>query len=160
MNGVSQFVFKPQGLVTRAQLVTIIYRVAESPKVEFKGIFEDVKDGKFYSKAVEWAAAEGVVTGKTATKFAPEEAITREQIAAILYRYKGSPEIEADLSQFPDADDASNYAKKALTWAVKEGLINGIKSGDVTTLAPKDNATRAQIASIIMRFLDGSYDCK
>lgn len=154
MNGVSTGVFRPQGTVTRAQLVTILYRVAGSPEATFKGTFNDVKSGRFYSSAVEWAAEKGIVTGKTATTFDPDGAITREQIAAILYRYTGSPEVSGSLDTFPDSAKVSSYAVNALLWATKEGLITGVKSGDTTTLSPRANATRAQIAAIIMRYLE------
>lgn len=152
MNGVAEGRFNPSGSVTRAQLVTILYRVAGEPAVEFKGTFGDVPAGKWYSDAVEWAAANDIVTGISAGRFAPMNVITREQIATILYRYIGSPDVEVNLGAFPDGDTTSNYAKKAMTWAISVGLINGIKSGSVTNLAPHSTATRAQIASIIMRF--------
>ena len=160
MNGTSANVFTPAGTVTRAQLVTILYRVAGEPETEFKATFSDVADGLWYSDAIEWAAANEVVNGVGEGKFNPMGAITREQIAAILYRYSKAAKVEGELKAFPDGDTASTYAIDALVWAVDEGLITGIKSGDVTKLAPKDNATRAQIAAIIMRFLEGSFWCK
>ncbi len=152
MNGMGKNLFKPGNNLTRAQLVTILYRLEGSPAVEFKGIFEDVADGLWYSDAIEWAYAEGIVNGKTAAKFAPNDFITREQIAAILYRYEGEPEVAGELD-FPDAATVSGYAKDAMIWASSEGLINGIASQGVTNLAPQKNATRAQIASIMMRYL-------
>ena len=160
MNGVSANVFSPEGTVTRAQLVTILYRVAGSPETEFKGTFSDVADGQWYSAAIEWAAANGVVNGVGEGKFVPDGEITREQIATLLFRYSKADKVEGNLKAFPDGDTAGDFAVDGLVWAVSEGLITGVKNGDVTTLAPKDNATRAQIAAIIMRFLDGSFDCK
>ena len=154
MNGIAPNIFAPNAYVTRAQLVTILYRVAGEPATEFKGIFSDVEDGQWYSAAIEWAAANDVVNGVGESKFNPMGYITREQIAAILYRYSKGLKVEGDLEAFADGDTASSYAVDALAWAVQEGLIAGIKSGDVTILAPKDNATRAQIASIIMRFIE------
>lgn len=152
MNGVAEGRFNPSGSVTRAQLVTILYRVAGEPAVEFKGTFGDVPAGKWYSDAVEWAAASGIVNGVSAGRFAPMNVITREQIATILYRAIGSPAVKGDLKAFPDGGTTSNFAKDAMIWATSVGLINGVKSGSVTNLAPRNTATRAQIASIIMRF--------
>ena len=160
MNGTAANVFSPDVTVTRAQMVTILYRISGSPDVNFAGTFSDVSYGAWYSNAVEWAAANGVVLGIGEGKFDPEGKITREQIATILYRYSKADKVEGDLKAFPDGDTAGDFAIDGLVWAVSEGLITGVKNGDVTNLAPKDNATRAQIAAIIMRFLDGSYDCK
>ncbi len=155
MNGVSSTRFNPTGSVTRAQLVTIIYRMEGSPYVNFRGTFDDVKAGAWYANAVEWAYAQGIVTGKSATRFDPEGKITREQIAAILYRYNGKPQASGSLASFPDSGKVSTYAVDALVWATTEGLINGVSSGGITTLSPQNNATRAQIASIIMRYVEG-----
>ena len=140
--------------------VTILYRIAGKPEVEFKGSFTDVKAGEWYSDAIEWAAQNDIVNGIGNGEFDLMGEITREQIAAILYRYAGEPEVEGDLKAFPDEAKVSAYAYAALLWATGEELITGIESGSVTNLAPKDNATRAQIAAIIMRFMEGSYDCK
>ena len=159
MNGTGNGLFSPAGTVTRAQLVTIIYRIEGEPETEFKGTFDDVADGKFYSKAVEWAAVNGIVNGIEPGKFNPMGNITREQIATILYRYEGSPAVSTALTQFPDANLVHSYAEKALAWSTEVGLINGIKDGSVTNLAPQKNATRAQIAAIIMRLLGGSCEC-
>lgn len=152
MNGTSSTVFSPNATVTRAQLVTILYRVVNAPEVTSHGTFIDVSSNLWYSDAVEWAVSNDIVNGVGAGKFNPMGKITREQIAAILYRYFQSPNITGSLEAFPDGDTASPYAKDALIWATQNGLINGIKSGNITTLAPKATATRAQIASIIMRF--------
>ena len=152
MNGMGGGKFSPDGIVTRAQLVTILYRLAGSPEATYKGSFTDVKDGLWYSLPIEWAAANGIVNGVGNGKFNPDGRITREQIAAILYRYSGSPETEGDLKAFPDADKVSGYAVDALIWATQQKLINGIGSGGVTVLSPGTNATRAQIATIIWRY--------
>lgn len=154
MNGTSGTLFSPNSSLTRAQLVTILYRMEGSPEVTFKGTFTDVEAGKWYSDAIEWAAENKIVNGMGDGIFKPDGYITREQIAAILYRYSGSSEAEGDLSAFPDSGDVSNYATDAISWAVGKGLINGISSNGVTNLKPKANATRAQIAAIIVRFLD------
>lgn len=159
MNGMSDTSFAPAGTVTRAQLVTILYRAANGPYVTFKGAFTDVPSNQWYSSAIEWAAANGIVNGISPGKFDPMGNITREQIAAILYRYNGSPAVSGSLSKFPDSWKVSSYAEKALIWATKNGLINGIATGETTVLAPQDNATREQIAAIIMRFRSGSYKC-
>ena len=154
MNGVGGDRFSPEGTVTRAQLVTILYRVAGSPETAFKGTFTDVADEQWYSLPIEWAAANGIVNGVGEGKFNPDGKITREQIAAILYRYSGSPKVEGSLAGFPDAASVSDYAVDAMIWATSTGLINGIGQGDVTILSPKTDASRAQIASIIMRYAE------
>ncbi len=154
MNGTSTTTFSPNGTVSRAQLVTILYRVAGSPETEFKGTFTDVPSGQWYSNAIEWAAANGVVNGIGDGKFGPDLSITREQIATILYRYEKEPAVSGNLNSFPDHGKVNNFAANGLIWATQEGLINGISSDGITTLAPQNNATRAQIASIIMRYLE------
>ncbi len=153
MNGTGNNLFKPDSTLTRAQLVTILYRLAGEPAVQYKSSFSDVPNGKFYSKAVTWAAENKIVEGYSDGTFKPDRGITREQIATILYRYKGQPKVEGDLSAYPDAASVGNYARDAMTWAVAEGLINGVKSSDATRLMPQRSATRAQIATIIMRLL-------
>ena len=155
MNGTGEHAFHPGGTLTRAELVTILYRAEGSPQAVYQGIFEDVTEGQWYTAAIEWAAANNIVKGVgDGTNFAPNGIITREQIATILYRFDGEPEVEGDLKAFPDADSVSPYAAAAMLWATEEGIITGIASGEVTTLAPKASATREQIASIIMRYLE------
>ena len=151
MNGTGDYVFSPNASLTRAQLVTILYRMEGSPEVSFRGTFPDVAPGLWYSDAIEWAAANGIVNGYTDGTFGPNAEITREQIATILYRLDGSPEATGTLP-FPDAASVGGYAVDAMRWAVSEGLINGVSSGGVTSLAPKNTATRAQIAAIIQRY--------
>ncbi len=133
MNGVGNGMFEPNGSVTRAMLVTILYRQAGSPSVEGKtNPFIDVKPNKYYTNAVIWAFQNGIVNGTTPTTFEPEEPVTREQIATILYRQAGSPAVtETDLSHFLDASDVSSYAANAVRWAVSEGVIKGSKIGTV-----------------------------
>ena len=152
MNGVGGDKFSPDGNVTRAQLVTILYRISGSPETAFKGTFTDVNDDQWYSLPIEWAAANGIVNGVGDGRFNPEGKITREQIAAILYRYSGSPKAEGDLNSFLDESIVSGYAVNSLIWATQQKLINGIGSGNMTYLAPRNNATRAQIAVILFRF--------
>ena len=157
MNGVGDNVFSPNGTVSRAQLVTILYRAKGSPDIPQWYYswysFSDVPTGQWYSDAVAWAAANGIVNGVGNGRFNPSGAITREQIATILYRFSDSPYDYGSLAGFPDAGSVSDYAVRAMLWATSEGLINGVKSGDTVYLKPRDNATRAQIAAIIMRFL-------
>ncbi len=155
MNGVGGNRFAPNSTLTRAMVVTVLYRQAGSPAVAEKSTFTDVPADLWYADAVAWAQDMGIVNGVTADRFAPEKEVTREQIAAILWRYAGSPEVEGDMSAFKDADDISGYAKKAMSWAVSEGIFVG-SDGKLT---PLKNTTRAQFACIIMRYLDGSYDC-
>ena len=158
MNGTGNNLFNPNGTLTRAELVTILYRVEGSPESAYKGTFNDVPEGQWYTAAVEWAAANEIVKGIGNDKFAPGNKITREQIATILYRYEtfknGKPTVEGDLKSFPDAESVSDFAVDGMTWAITEGLINGTVSNGVTQLSPLSNATRSQIATIIMRYLD------
>lgn len=155
MNGMSATTFEPNGTLTRAQLVTVLYRHAGSPDVTgLANPFADVAPQAWYENAVIWAAANGVVKGTSATTFAPEDAITREQIAAILYRYNGEVVTGDRLSSFPDADAVSGYAVEAMQWAVSRGLISGDPASDGTLwLRPRDGATRAQIAKILWVWL-------
>ncbi len=152
MNGMSETTFEPYGSLTRAQLVTILYRIAGTPEVTFTRLFSDVKADDWFADAVIWAAGNGIVNGTGRGRFEPNGTITREQIATMLYRCSGSPAVEGDLSAYPDGENTTDYARNAMVWATKAGLINGIKSGDETTLQPQSGATRAQIAAIIMRF--------
>ena len=149
MNGVGNGMFEPNGSVTRAMLVTILYRQAGSPKVTGDNPFEDVAAGKYYTDAVIWAFQNGIVNGTTPTTFEPEEPVTREQIATILYRREGTPEVKQDLSAFVDTDQVSSYAHAAMQWAVAKGVIKG----DGNRLNAKGDATRAEIATMLMRYL-------
>ena len=154
MNGVGKNLFNPNGKLTRAQLVTILYRVAGSPETAYTGKFKDVPEGQWFTKAVEWAAAQGIVTGYDGGIFKPNGFISREQIATILFRAEGEPTVDGGKLDFPDAETAHDYAKDALIWATSKGLINGVKSGDITYLKPLDTATRAQFATIAQRYLE------
>ena len=149
MNGVGNGMFEPNGSVTRAMLVTILYRQAGSPKVTGDNPFEDVAPGKYYTDAVIWAFQNGIVNGTTPTTFEPEEPVTREQIATILYRREGTPEVKQDLSAFVDTDQVSSYAHAAMQWAVSKGVIKG----DGNRLNAKGDATRAEISTMLMRYL-------
>ena len=159
MNGTGNGLFSPDGDVTRAQLVTILYRIEGEPETAFKGTFADVEDGLWYSKAIEWAAAGGIVNGVGEGRFDPTGVITREQIATIFFRYAKAAEGEGSIESFPDCSDAHEFAVPALGWATQKGIINGVSTEGVTYLKPLANASRAQIASIIMRYLEGEYKC-
>ena len=152
MNGVGAGRFDPEGSMTRAMLVTVLWRNAGSPQ-EGENTFADVPDGTWYTAAVAWAAKNGVVNGVGNGKFDPDGAITREQMTAILLRFAAANGVDtskrADLSSFPDAGSVSAWAKDALAWTVAEGIIGGSDG----KLLPQGNATRAQVAAILMRFL-------
>ena len=151
MNGVAADTFDVDGSLTRAQLVTILYRIAGEPETSAAIPFADVADGQWYTKAIVWAAENGIVKGVNETTFAPNDPITREQIAVILYRYAHEENTEdGKLTSFPDAKDISGYALEAMNWAVARGLINGSDG----KLLPQDTATRAQIAVILARYLN------
>lgn len=157
MNGTSATSFAPDETMTRAMLVTVLWRYAGSPAVGTNS-FSDVPNDSWYTAAVAWAAETGVVSGIGEGKFAPNGNITREQMATILYRYSNYIELDTtartDLSTFPDTSSISGYAKEAINWAVALGLINGIQNGNTVTLAPQGNATRAQVAAILMRYIE------
>jgi hypothetical protein len=138
--------------MTRAMLVTVLYRLEKAESNGTENTFTDVPDGEWYTDAVIWAKENGIVNGITETEFAPNDNITREQTVTILYRYakyKGyDVEVSAELSKFSDMDEISCFAFDAFRWAIESGIINGTS---VTTLSPKDTATRAQLAAILMR---------
>lgn len=154
MNGVSDTKFDPEGTMTRGMLVTVLYRYDGSPSVSGKSNpFKDVKSGAWYTDAVKWAYANGITMGTSATKFSPDDKITREQIVTIFYRYADYKNLNvtnlASLSGYRDAGKVADYAKTAFQWAVANGIVNGTSS---TTLSPRNNATRAECATIIQRF--------
>ena len=157
MNGTGNKRFEPESPMTRAMLVTVLWRYAGEP-AEGENIFSDVEDSEWYAKAVAWAAENGIVGGVGNGRFEPEGEITREQMAAILYRYCNSEGIDTSkreaLTAFPDGDKTSAYAQDAISWAVAEGLIAGSKVNGKLWLAPQGNATRAQVATILMRFIE------
>ena len=148
MNGIASDRFDPEGSMTRAMLVTVLWRYAGSPK-EGTNRFTDVASGQWYTEAVAWAAANGVVNGVGNNRFDPEGKITREQMAAILYRYAKQPQTSGSLSSFPDASRVSGYATDAMRWTVEQKIIGGSDG----RLDPQGNATRAQVAAILMRFI-------
>lgn len=149
MDGVDAGMFAPNATTSRAMIVTILWRLQGSPEAEAEETFTDVAPGDWYADAIAWAAAEGVAEGYEDGSFRPNDAITREQLAAMLWRYAASPETGGDLSAFADGDDTSDWAQQAMSWAVAQGLITGV---DSDRLAPRGPATRAQTATILMRF--------
>ena len=156
MEGVGSNLFAPDATTTRAMVVTILYRLDGEPAVMKDIPFADVPAGQWYSNAINWAAANGIVDGYGNGKFGPDDTITREQMAAILYRYasyKGySVSDLANLTGYTDAASVSEWAATAMRWAVAEGLIEGTSA---TTLSPSGDSTRAQVATILMRFCEG-----
>ena len=148
MNGTSTTAFSPNGNMSRAMLATVLYRMS-GETAEADSSFRDVSSSAYYAAAVSWASSEGIVNGTGANAFSPNASITREQLAAMLYRYAGEPSVSADLSAYTDTVDISPYASKAVEWCVAKGILSG-KSA--TRLAPQDTATRAECAAMLQRF--------
>lgn len=157
MNGINASRFSPDGTLNRAMMVTMLYRMAGSPAVSGGSTFSDVTSGKWYSDAVQWASANGVVNGVGRDRFAPEAQITREQMASMMMRYaqfnQYNTSKSADLSAFNDAGSISSWALESMKWANAAGLINGRTA---STIAPQGTATRAEAATILMRFCEMS----
>ena len=162
--GTSASTVAPTGVCTRAQLVSILYRMQGEPTTvkgyelaKLRAPFDDVPRGQWYTDAIWWAKLTGVVAGTSATTFDPSGEITREQLAVILYNYtkqfaSGSLTATGSLAGFPDAGSVSSWARTEMAWAVGNGLISGTGSGSVAYLSPQGSATRAQVAAILMRF--------
>ena len=153
MNGTGDG-FSPNNNINRAQLVTVLYRMAGEPEVTGENPFTDVPDGQWYTDAVLWAAENNITDGTSETTFSPNDALTREQMATFLYRFADFEteepiEITGDLSGYTDADLVADYAVNAMTWAVGEGVISGIGNN---TLAPDNTASRAQMATVLTRY--------
>ena len=157
MNGVNASRFAPDSTLNRAMMVTMLYRMTGSPAVSGNSVFSDVPSGKWYSDAVQWASVNGVVNGVGKDRFAPDTQITREQMASMMMRYaqfkQYSTGKSADLSAFNDAGSISSWALESMKWANAAGLINGRTA---STIAPQDTATRAEAATILMRFCEMS----
>ncbi len=152
-NGTSYTTFSPNNAMTRAMLVTVLWRYQGSPEVG-ENVFADVKPNEWYTKAVAWAAHEGIVNGVTADRFAPDQPIAREQMTTILFRFANRLGLDTSargsFAPFKDGNAVSSYAVEGLQWAVAEGIINGSDG----KLLPQGNATRAQVAAILMRFIE------
>ena len=157
MKGISETVFAPNNTLTRSMLVTILYRNEGEPYVNKSIPFADIDMGSWYANAVVWAKQNYIVNGVNDTEFAPNSNITREQIATIMFRYaqyKGMDAVTTEeILRFTDVDAISEYAVSAMNWAVGIGIINGKTD---TCLNPKDNATRAEIATILHRFIENN----
>ena len=153
MKGISETEFAPNNTVTRAMFVTVLYRLEKEP-TGAKADFADVPEGTYYENAVGWAVQNGIVNGVSETEFAPDNTITREQMATIIHRYmkfKGldmSVSENVDVTSYEDFENISDYAKEAFRFACSNGIISGTSE---TTLAPKESATRAQMAAIFQR---------
>ena len=155
MLGTSKTLFSPHGTATRGMMATILWRMEGSPAPKGKNSFTDVVAGKWYADAITWAAENGIFAGYGKDKFGPDDPITREQLAAIFYRYAGYKgydlTVKGNLDKFKDADKVTDYAKMAMQWAVSSGLVKG-KSGNL--LDPQGTATRAEIATMLHRFIE------
>ena len=155
MLGTSKTLFSPHGTATRGMMATILWRMEGSPAPKGKNSFTDVEAGKWYADAITWTAENGIFAGYGKDKFGPDDPITREQLAAIFYRYadyKGYDlTVKGNLDKFKDADKIADYAKAAMQWAVGSGLVKG-KSGNL--LDPQGTATRAEIAAMLHRFIE------
>lgn len=153
MIGTSERTFSPNGPLTRGQLMVILYRLAGSPAVEADTPFTDVQAGTYYADAVAWAYEAGIAKGVSQTRFAPNQGVSREQLVTFFARYTvwtgNVVAAVGDLRGFEDADRVSAYAKEAMTWAVENGLIEG--TGE-NLLAPGHGSTRAQAATILLRY--------
>ncbi len=151
--GTKQNLFSPNATMTRAMLVQVLHNLEHNPKVENTVVFSDIPSGVWFADAVQWAVANHVASGENATTFAPQKDITREDLAVILYRYAGSPHIDETVLTYQDAPQISPYAKDAIAWATKQGILYGTKDAKYN---PKTPATRAEVASVLMRFLEQS----
>lgn len=149
MNGTDADAFSPDASMSRAMLVTVLYRLSGEPAVSQDSGFADVAADAYYADAVSWATEQGIVTGTSQTAFSPDESVTREQMAALLYRYAGEPSAAEDLSAYADADSVSAYASDAMAWCVENGVLNGT---DGSRLEPAASATRAEVAAVLQRF--------
>ena len=151
--GVSETIFRPESPMNRAMVVTVLHRLAGSPAAEGEIAFTDVPADQYYEEALIWAVDNGLAEGVSETAFAPTSPVTREQLVTFLYRYAEFAGMDvsgkADLTVFADSDKVSSYAEEAMAWAVDAGIIDGVGNN---TLAPRNNATRAQVAAMLMRF--------
>lgn len=147
--GNSETTFRPDAAMTRSMLATVLYRLDGERKGDVDASFGDVERGAWYTSAVAWAAAEGIVNGYSSDSFGPGDPITREQLAVMLWRYAGSPSSGGSLEPFADAGLAGGWARDALRWAIEKGILRGRGSG---ILDPKGQATRAEVAAMLMRY--------
>lgn len=154
MTGTGSNIFSPNLTTTRGMIVTILHRMEGEPSAKAAG-FSDVPHSRYYAGAIDWASANGIVSGYGDGRFGPDDPITREQMASIMYRYSEYKEYDtsasANLNRFKDGSSVSNYAKDVMRWAVGSGLLSG-RTAD--TLAPKGQTTRAEAATILMRYCE------
>ncbi|MBO5008579.1 MAG: S-layer homology domain-containing protein [Clostridia bacterium] len=161
MNGISENEFAPNNNLTRAMLVTVLYRIEGEPDISTDNLFDDVESGTYYEKATAWAQTNEIVKGFSRNMFAPEVNITREQMAAIIYRYakyKGydtNVAENSDVLSFVDYNEVSEYAVDSMKYAIGSGLVNG-KSEN--TINPRDCATRAETAAILQRLIESNNE--
>ncbi|MBE7026570.1 MAG: S-layer homology domain-containing protein [Ruminococcaceae bacterium] len=150
-NGTSETTFEPDAFMTRAMITRVLHNYESNPEHSFDGSFADVATGEWYTDSILWAAQHGIVKGYEDGSFGVDGNVTREDFAVILYRYAGAPEhVGAGMGSFTDADNISDYAINALSWAVEKGIISGVSDN---TLDPKGEATRAQVATMLQRFV-------
>ncbi len=149
INGMTATQFKPKGTATRGQLATMIYRLSGSPAVTGSSTFTDLTK-QYYRDAITWAQQNDIINGVGKNRFAPETGVTRQDMITMLYRLCGEPETKGDLSGFKDADKVAGYAKKAVAWAVENGILKGSDNGEIM---PKNNATREQVATFLVRYI-------
>lgn len=158
MNGIGGGLFSPNGITTRAQMLMVLWNIEGNPMMNYQISFVDVSDDQWYADAINWAVTNGIATGYDSNKFGPNDPVTREQMAVILYRYaiyKGiDVSRQANLSDYNDADSVSDWAETAIRWAVDAGLIEGMSK---VALAPAGNSTRAQVAAVLMRFCENFF---
>lgn len=156
MRGTSSTTFCPQQATTRAMMATILYRMEGSPAVGSGSAFRDVPAGRWYSDAITWAHTKGIVVGYGDGTFGPHDTLTREQMAVLLYRYAGYQMADtidrAPLDSFPDSSKVSDWAYEAMSWAVAQGILTGSANGTVIMLNPTGSATRAELATVLMRY--------
>ncbi|MBQ7090109.1 MAG: S-layer homology domain-containing protein [Clostridia bacterium] len=158
MNGITASIFAPDATMTRAQLVTVLHRMEGSPAPQADAGFSDVGSNAWFTEAINWAYETELVNGVGGNRFAPDEPITRAQLATILLRFDqrqnpGEPEL-ATLDGFADGENVPAWAKTALQWAVREGLVNGVPKGGATYVDFDGSATRAQVATVLMRYIE------
>ena len=152
MTGTGRNTFSPDRPMTRAMVVATLYRLAGSPEVTEKAAFTDVASGSYYEAAVAWAAKNEIASGTSATTFEPNKAVTREQLATMLWRYAGEPETDGSgVGVFDDGETVSVWAFDAMSWALNNGVITGVSDD---ALLPANTATRAQCAAMLMRFVE------
>ena len=151
-NGTSETTFSPDQSMSRGMLATVLYNLEGSPSQDTAGSFDDVGSDAWYADGVAWAAENGIVDGYGDGQFGPDDSITREQFAVMLWKYAGSPKASGQDLAFTDADQASGYAQEALCWAVENGILSGYNG----QLAPKETATRAQAAQMLKRFMENT----